>query len=266
MVEAAEHNAKVTIIIVTYNADDFVRLCLDSIERYTTIDHEIIVVDNCSEPPLQTYLKQRPNLKLILNDSNKLWCEGNNQGIQMVDPECNYILLLNSDMEVRRADWLQRMVRVLASDEKIGMVGTAKAFARILPTLGGVDGQCMLIKKKLIDEIGLLDSERFPWVYAPIDFAARAYKNGYIYKIMPRQPELVIHYRGMSWKNPATSLPPAVRQDFSNFYDDVCDILRDAGLKPVVLPRFLWNIYKQLPGKPFFELTKPELRKMKGKS
>jgi GT2 family glycosyltransferase len=256
---------KVAIVIVTYNAFKFVKLCLDSVEHYSTVSREIIVVDNCSDAHLRNYLKQHDGIKLILNKENKLWCEGCNQGIQAASPNCNYILLLNSDMEIRRADWLQRMINVLESSKRIGIVGTAGGGARVWPTFGGVDGQCMMIKKKLIDKIGLLDSKRFPWAYAPIDLVARAFKKGYIYKIMPKHPELVVHYQGMSRRDPKVAPPPAVNQDFSNFYDDMCGILKDAGLPAVKLPRFVWEIYKRLPNRPFFKLTDNERRIAKGK-
>ena len=252
---------KVSIVIVTYNALDFIKICLDSIRKYTTMPYEIVVVDNLSEPPVRDYLNQQPDIKLILNDENKLWCAGSNQGIRAAGDDCTHILLLNSDIEVRRADWLQQMVNVSNSSDRIGVVGTKHTFLRIHPTFGGIDGQCMLIKKKLIDEIGLLDSEQFPWNGSPIDFAARALKKGYIYKVMPKNPELVIHYRAMSCRDFSSNTEPKARPQAIDYQQ----VIRKTGLNPVKIPRWAWQIYKLLPGKQFYRLTREEFLLANGK-
>ena len=244
---------KVAIIVVTWNAPEFVRLCLDSVRHYTTVPHEIIVVDNGSEAPLREWLTRQPDLKLVLNNENKLWCEGCNQGIQAAEGEVTHLMLLNSDMEVRRADWLQRMLNVLESSPRVGMVGTAADRVRIWPTFGSPDGQCLLIKKRLLDEIGLLNSEKFPWNGADIDLAARAFARGFIYKIMPPKPELVVHYHGMSRRQRSQTTPAPRLQRELDFHR----IFRDAGLRPVYFPRPLWQIYKNLC-QPFFDLTRRE--------
>ena len=255
----SDANSKVAIVIVTHNALQFVSICLESVRRYSTMPHEIIVVDNCSEPAVRQYLQQFGGLKLVLNESNSLWCQGNNQGIEQISDEVTHILLLNSDMEVRRADWLQRMVNVADSAERIGIVGTAAHRVRIWPTFGGVDGQCLMFKRHLIEEIGPLDSERLPWNGADIDLAAKAFKKGYIYKIMPKKPELVVHYHGMSRRQQAAPSAERLQHDI-----DIGQIIKDAGLCAWKMPRFVWEIYKRLPGKPFFELTHAERKLARG--
>jgi len=257
----SKHRYKVSIIIVTYNALDFVKICLDSVRRYSTMSHEILVVDNASEKPLIDYLKQQDGIRLIFNTENKLWCEGNNQGINAAAMDSTHILLLNSDMEIRRADWLQRMINVIESSSEIGLVGPAAARVRIWPTFGGIDGQCMMIKKKLIEEIGQLDCVRYPWTGGDVDFAARAFKKGYLYKVMPKDPPLALHYRGMSWRDQECS------EKTGRFHKelDIKEVIRQAGLRPRPMPRFLWQIYKRLPGKPFYELTRREIKIAQGK-
>jgi GT2 family glycosyltransferase len=258
----SDADTKVAIVIVTYNAPEFVALCLDSIRHYSTMPCEIIVVDNASEEPLREYLRQQTDIHLILNTENKLWCEGSNQGIRAAAADCTHILLFNSDMEVRRADWLQRLVNLLESSPRIGLVGTAHAATRVWPTFGGVDGQCLMIRKKVLDEIGLLDSARYPWNGGDIDLAARAFKKGYIYKIMPEQPELVVHYRGMSRRKKSVA---RVNQELRRRDDRSREIVRTAGVPGWKLPRFAWQIFKHLPGQPFYELTKREVKITEGK-
>jgi len=256
----SEKNSKIAIVIVTYNALDFVKICLDSVRRYSTMPHEIIVVDNASESPTRDYLKQQSDLRLILNEQNELWCAGCNRGIQAVSEDVSHILLLNSDMEVRRADWLQRMVNVLESSSRIGIIGTFPAPLRIWPLFGSVDGQCLMARKSLFDEIGLMNSEKYPWNGGDLDLTARAFKKGYIYKLLPSEPELVIHYRGMSRRRKKVQ-----KVETHKNYDRL-QAIRDAGLCAFRMPRFLWAIYKRLPGKPFYKLTSKEFRIARGKT
>lgn len=259
-VSAGQLESKVAVVVVTYNALEFVRICLDSVERYSTMPYELIVVDNASDSATVEHLKGRKNIKLILNDENKLWCEGCNVGIRAISDDVTHICLLNSDMEVRRADWLQRMVNVSNSSDRIGMVGTTGNRVRVWPTFGGVDGQCWMLKRSLMDDLGLLDSERFPWNGVEIDYAARAFAKGYIYKIMPSVPELVVHYHGMSRrKRKGGANKVRLHKDA-----DVMGIMRGAGLKPWPMPRWLWQLYKRLPGRPFYELTHEEAKLARG--
>ena len=253
---------KVAIIVVTYNAPEFVRLCLESVRRYTTVPYRLIVVDNASEEPTREYLRGLDGIELIANEKNVLWCEGCNIGLRTVGADTTHVCLLNSDMEVRRADWLQRMINVLDSSEQIALVGTAHDRVRIGPTFGSPDGQCFVFKRHLLDEIGLLDSERLPWNGADIDYAARAFARGYIYKIMPKNPELVVHYHGMSRRAGRTAdHGNRLQQDI-----DVCAIIGRAGLTPRRYPHWLWEIVKRLPGWCFFELTEAEKNIARGGS
>lgn len=257
--EQINNETKVAIVVVTYNALDFVKICLQSIKKYTTVPYELIVVDNASGEDLKDYLKEFSPEKLILSEKNQLWAAGCNQGIEAISDDVTHVMLLNSDMEVRRADWLQRMLNVMESDDRIGIIGTAQARVRIFPTFGSVDGQCMMVRRHLFDQIGLLNSEKYPWNGGDVDFTARAFKRGYIYKIMPPDPELTVHYRGMSRRKKRIE-----QIENKKDYDRLAAI-RQAGLRAFWMPRFVFEIYKRLPGRPFYELTRKEHRIARGK-
>lgn len=252
---------KIGIVIVTYNAMPFVKICIESIKRYTTVPYELIIVDNDSEDPLREYLKTIPDATLILNEDNKLWAAGCNQGMQAAGDDVTHILLLNSDIEIRRADWLQRLVAVAEASPETGMVGTKQNFIYIWPTFGSLDGECLLIKKTLIDEIGLLDSERFPWSGSPIDYAAKAFQKGYRYKLMPSQPELLTHYNGKSIDELVQTSAPAIPKPI-----DFLEIIKESGLRAYRIPKILCKLYRALPEKPFYRLNHKELALAKGKN
>ena len=73
----------VSIIILTFNALDYTKKCLDSIRKHTHYPHEIIFVDNASTDGTLNYLKRliksNHNYKLITNDQNLGFAAGNNQ-------------------------------------------------------------------------------------------------------------------------------------------------------------------------------------------
>ena len=65
----------VSIIIVTFNAREYVQKCLASVREMTrTTPHELIVIDNASREETREYLRGESGFKLVLNDENLLWC------------------------------------------------------------------------------------------------------------------------------------------------------------------------------------------------
>ncbi len=114
----------VSIIMLTYNALDYTKKAVDSIQKNTVHPYELILVDNGSTDGSKKYLrklqKQHDNVKIILNKTNKGFAAGNNQGLQKAAGK--YVLFLNNDILVAEG-WLESMVQALEADPRIGMVG-----------------------------------------------------------------------------------------------------------------------------------------------
>jgi GT2 family glycosyltransferase len=158
------------------------------------------------EAPVQT------KLLLIKNERNYGFAEANNIGIRRAletqDPD--YFLLLNNDTVVEK-QFLTELVSVAESDRSIGIVGpktyyyyepnkiqlawNAFDFNRgkaihtgagdidkgqydVIKQTGYVPGSCLLVKKEVVKEVGLLDS-RFFCYWEETDFCTRAKKAGY---------------------------------------------------------------------------------------
>jgi len=191
----------VSIIIVTYNAPEYVKRCLDDVRTSTQgVPYEVVVVDNASEAPTRELLQSRSDIRLILNDTNKLWCAGCNDGIRAANPSSKYILLLNSDVEIQRPDWLQVLITVMESDPRAVMAGPEQHRLRFsAPVFGWIDGHCMLIRRSFLDEVGLLDCNRWPWAGAPAELTAAAYSKGYIYKVVNAADNIVFHHKNKSY-------------------------------------------------------------------
>lgn len=213
---------KCSIIILSYNQVEFTKNCLESIRRYTTCPYELIVVDNASNEETVTYLEVQEDIILIKNQSNQGFAGGCNQGMQRATGE--YIMLLNNDTIVTY-HWLENMVDLMESSEEISLVGpltnntvgkqkievpydnnldAMQEFAKKLSvsqkkpwrTLRLV-AFCVLIRRSVLDEIGMLDTEFKIGNYEDDDFCIRALlKNKSLY-ICRRS--FVHHYMNISF-------------------------------------------------------------------
>ncbi len=90
----------VTVVIVSFNAKDVLKRCLDAVFQFTAgVEFEVIVVDNASTDGaigvLKDYEKKFKNLKVIYSRENLGFSKGNNAGMKLAAGK--YILLLNND-------------------------------------------------------------------------------------------------------------------------------------------------------------------------
>jgi GT2 family glycosyltransferase len=88
---------KLSIIIVNYNVRFFLEQCLHTVQKaLTSIEGEVLVVDNASEDGSRSYLEPLfPNLNFIWNSANVGFAKANNQALQVAKGE--FILFLNPD-------------------------------------------------------------------------------------------------------------------------------------------------------------------------
>ncbi|MCP4414376.1 MAG: glycosyltransferase, partial [Gammaproteobacteria bacterium] len=122
--ERTDISGLVSIVMLTCNALDYTKKCIQSIQKSTQQAHEIIFVDNASTDGTQKYLenqvKQNANYKLIKNKTNIGFAAGNNQAVKEANGQ--YVLFLNNDVLVSNG-WLFDMVSAIEKDEAIGMIG-----------------------------------------------------------------------------------------------------------------------------------------------
>lgn len=89
-----------SIIIVSWNVRDLLKICLASIFKYQeNLNLEVIVVDNASkDSTVEMIKKEFPNVSVIANNKNLGFAKANNQGILKSNGE--FILVLNPDTEI----------------------------------------------------------------------------------------------------------------------------------------------------------------------
>lgn len=124
-IERERRVPRVSVIVVTYNNIELTKACLASLDKHSNHENlEIIVVDNASADGtpdlLREWVAASTNRKIILNDDNRGFAAGNNQGLAIADGE--YLVLLNNDTYVTPG-WIRTLYRHLERDESIGIIG-----------------------------------------------------------------------------------------------------------------------------------------------
>jgi len=106
-----EERPALSVVIVNWNTKDRLRSCLDSVvERLTSLQHEVIVVDNASEDgSAEMVVETFPQVRLIRNKANVGFGAASNQAMRA--SRGRWLLLLNSDT-------------VLIDDSVAGLVAT----------------------------------------------------------------------------------------------------------------------------------------------
>ncbi|KPL01799.1 MAG: hypothetical protein AMJ73_09815 [candidate division Zixibacteria bacterium SM1_73] len=111
-----------SIIVVTWNSQEFIQNCLDSIFlSQGNFSSEVIVVDNGSSDETAKIVEELyPQVNLIQNKKNLGYAKANNQGIEEARGE--YILLLNPDTQVLE-DALSLMYEFVEEHPDVGALG-----------------------------------------------------------------------------------------------------------------------------------------------
>jgi len=112
----------VSVIIVSWNARDYLKQCLESLTpavcRYPM---EIIVVDNASSDGSPELVENSfPHVQLVRNSANLGFARGNNVGIR--NSSGRYLCLINSDVKVL-PDCINRLVDYCEQHPEVGMAG-----------------------------------------------------------------------------------------------------------------------------------------------
>jgi GT2 family glycosyltransferase len=126
----------VSISIVNYNAEKYLKQCLRSIFAYgCRFPTEIIVVDNHSQDRSVRMVREEfPTVRLIENTRNEGFIKANNKGLRA--SRGKYVLSLNNDAVVRPGA-LDILIDFLESHPESGACGP-----KILNPNGSLQGQC----------------------------------------------------------------------------------------------------------------------------
>jgi hypothetical protein len=208
----------VYVVIVNWNGLDDTLECLSSLKKIDYPNYEIVVVDNGSKNAEADRIKEAfSDIELIKNNCNTGFVFANNQGIELaLQNNGDYVLLLNNDTVVKE-DFLSKLINHAETDKKVGIVGPlikyyksnkiwfAGGWISYLTGLSGhywkgkdfedyteknlyevdyITGCALLVKKEVINEIGLLDPVYFAY-YEEADWCFRAKRAGFRIEMVP---------------------------------------------------------------------------------
>lgn len=220
---------KLSVVIVSYNVRALLTACIDSVVKAAEgIDTEVFVVDNDSaDDTVEVIARDYPWVHLIDNKENLGFSKANNMAIRQSAGE--YVLLLNPDTVVAEGT-LRGAVAFMDQHPEAGGAGVrmhnadgtlAPESRRAVPTpfvaarkmlgfskryymshlpwdkpgkIEVVSGAFMLLRRKAIDQVGLLDEDFFMYG-EDIDLSYRLLQGGWQNWYLPLD---IVHYKGQS--------------------------------------------------------------------
>lgn len=232
------YGVSVDVIVPVYNALSDTEQCLDSVMAHRDgLDVRVIVVNDGSDDATTTSLRAiastTPEVVLIEHARNLGYTRAVNSGLKA--SSARYVVTLNSDTLVGDG-WLRGMLRCMASDKEVGIVGplsnaaswqsvptlfdpdgsfstnrlpagvdvaamartVSEASKRRYPRVPFVNGFCFMIRREVIDAIGFMDEVSFPQGYGEEnDYCIRAADAGF--KLSIADDVYVFHAKSKSF-------------------------------------------------------------------
>ena len=151
---------RISIVIPTQNhLEDCLKPCLTSIIQYTNLKNvEIIVVANgCTDETKEYVENLGDSFKLLWFDEALGYTKAVNEGIKVSEGE--YVILLNNDIRLLDQDkhaWIKMLMDPFKESKKTGITGPSKKWEQSIKKSFMIFF-CVMIKRVVIDEIGLLD-------------------------------------------------------------------------------------------------------------
>jgi N-acetylglucosaminyl-diphospho-decaprenol L-rhamnosyltransferase len=269
------HMPRISIVIVTWNSQDYIRPCLDSLFSQDQ-DLEVIAVDNGSQDSTLNALREYgTRIKVIENQSNLGFARAVNQGLKLASGDL--ILLLNPDT-VLTPEALQIMAGFLNEHPKVWALGpqllnpdgsiqrSCRQFpdgrimfyeftglSRVFPKsktfgrwrMGYFDqpmGACLMVKKEVLDKVGLLDEDNFPMFFNEVDWCLRISRAGGKLYFLPQAR--VYHHHGVSTRRAKQAMIASSHQSmvryFAKHYPHRLSTLLIQMMSRLSLPLRLW--------------------------
>lgn len=233
-VSAIDRTPPLEIVVVTYNSEDYIHRCLDSVFRNMPRDTLVHVVDNASSDATVNCIRDEyPSVDLHVRPDNPGFAVANNQALRGV--RAPIVLILNPDTEVHPGT-ITTLLAFLNDETSVGVVGCKlvtlsgdidHAAKRFIPTprdallyflgelagrklgryvavqvdpdstadVDAVNGAFMMVRTAAMRDVGLFDESY--WMYAEdLDWCTRFRAAGY--RVVYRGDVSAMHIKGGS--------------------------------------------------------------------
>ena len=210
-----ENAPSVWVVMIGYNYIDDTLASFDSLKQSTGVDIKYVFVDNgSSDDSHRVVLEKVPEADVIWIKDNVGFARANNVGIaHAMERGADYILMINNDIEAE-PDMVRKLVAEAESDRGVGIVvpkiyyhGHRKViwsagcrYRKFPPIIKLNDGEdtgqyndlrdvefvttcCLLIKREVIEKIGLLDPNCFLY-WEDYDLSVRVREAGYTMRLV----------------------------------------------------------------------------------
>jgi len=192
------------VIVLSWNRLDITKNFIESFWANTAVPSRLIIIDNASSDGTVEYLSSLKDssdraIKVVFNKENKGFVGGMNQGIAISDAP--YVCLANNDLLFTKG-WLEEIINMFQKYPQVGLLNpnsnnlgerfgeketSLNDFANdIRSRYKGVFiempfciGFCMVIKRDVINKIGVLSEDFYPAFFEDSDYSLRTVKAGY---------------------------------------------------------------------------------------
>ncbi len=117
-----DKSLKTTVLIVTYNGEEYIEKCLSSVIKSEPVSEIMVVDNNSSDNTVSIIRKSFPGVHLIISDTNVGFGKGNNIGLRrVIESNSDYVFLLNQDAWVE-PDTISELVKQARLNKEYGIL------------------------------------------------------------------------------------------------------------------------------------------------
>ena len=193
-------NELISIIVPIYNVENYLRMCLDSIQNQTYQNFECILVNDGSTDSSQQIAEEYlvdSRFKLI-NQSNKGLSGARNTGISHIREESTFVAFVDSDDYIY-SNFLETLIEHIEDDVDIieGMIEYFHDEIKVDNVSHNFEKKILITKDDKLGELALneLRVSVFPKLFRKSLLTEDFFPEGWIFEDLAVVPELVSHSR-----------------------------------------------------------------------
>jgi GT2 family glycosyltransferase len=228
--EIGKSGSKPRVIILVLNWNNYLNTykCIKSLLSIRYPHLKICLIDNASSDKSSERISECfKDIHFLQSQLNGGYAFGNNIGLSYgLEAGADYFLILNNDTEIKNPSFISEIIHFMEDESDVGVVGplirnsngtfqrSISYFPLFVKSLiygylhipislkdgkyvDSVDGMCLIIRRRVLEDAGLLDINYFMYGEEQ-EWQYRIRKKGW--KVVYLPVESVIHHGGMSAK------------------------------------------------------------------
>lgn len=201
---------KASVVVLSYNASEHIRKCIEHLRRQEHEDYEVVVIENASTDDSLRLIDEAsagdPRLRVIRSEWNRGCAGGRNLGV--AESRGEFVAFVDADAYAE-PNWLPNVLRVF-DDPRVGVAASLQILARnrfLLNGLGGTlnlqgygwdlgfgmpvdvaeiperavfaSGNGLTVRRAVFERVGPFDDDYVNY-YEDVDFCLRARRAGFL--------------------------------------------------------------------------------------